>query len=316
MNKVVKSNRLNAAIQSMSLIEIRIMQLAIIYARETGRGLDTLTPLKISAKTYSEAFNVTQNAGYEAILSAEKTLFNRQFTFLDDKKKIKTRWIQQVAYLDGEGAIEIIFAAAVVEEISRIDPYSKKTFFTEYMLEQTASFSSAYSVRLYELVAQWTAAKKTPVFKIEIFRGQLGLVGSDYERMSDFKRRVLDLAVREVNEKSDLNVKYTQVKDGKTIIGFEFTVHVKRKPKAEILENSNRDQDTPDLFHAMTEKQIKYFGHKLANEKYFSSKNSNIGEDQHHFESRIKEELKDPAKQLKWFGTLKSVGYEPKSYNA
>ena len=41
---IVKSNRLNMAIQSLSLPELRIIQLAIIDARETGKGLNTDTP--------------------------------------------------------------------------------------------------------------------------------------------------------------------------------------------------------------------------------------------------------------------------------
>ena len=36
---VVKSNRLNSAIQNLSLPELRIIQLAIVDARETGKGL-------------------------------------------------------------------------------------------------------------------------------------------------------------------------------------------------------------------------------------------------------------------------------------
>ena len=37
---VVKSNRLNSALQNLSLAEIRIIQLAIVDARESGKGLD------------------------------------------------------------------------------------------------------------------------------------------------------------------------------------------------------------------------------------------------------------------------------------
>ena len=33
---------------------------------------------------------------------------------------------------------------------------------------------------------------------------------SEYKAMSDFKKRVLDLAVKEINEKSDLKVSYEQ----------------------------------------------------------------------------------------------------------
>lgn len=309
---IVKSHRLNTAIQTMSLIEIRILQLAIIDARETGKGLDTVTPLEISAKRYAEAFNVNMPAAYKAIMSAEKTLFNRQFTFIDDKKKIKTRWIQQVAYLENEGAIEIIFTTAVVEEISRLDSFEKKQFFSKYMLEQTASLKSTYSVRLYELLVQWLTAKKTPVFEFEQFRGQLGLAVNEYEKMSDFKRRVLDLAVKEINDKTDLKISYEQVKKGRTIVGFKFTVHEKLKPKTVSSSSTTRDQNTPDLFHTMTDKQIVFFASKLSTDSSFT-KHADVGESTGDFESRIKTMLADPAKQMKFMPQLRSVGYEPRA---
>ena len=58
-----------------------------------------------------------------------------------------------------------------------------------------------YSVRLYELLTQWKTAGKTPVFELSQFRGQLGLDDDEYKIMGNFKLRVLDLAVNEINEK-------------------------------------------------------------------------------------------------------------------
>ena len=54
---VVKTNQLNSAVQNLSLPELRIIQLAIVDARETGKGLDdTKTPLRIDAMRYAQAF--------------------------------------------------------------------------------------------------------------------------------------------------------------------------------------------------------------------------------------------------------------------
>ena len=58
-----------------------------------------------------------------------------------------------------------------------------------------------YSVRLYELLIQWKTAVKTPVFELSLFRGQMGLNDDEYKDMSNFKKRVLDLAINEINEK-------------------------------------------------------------------------------------------------------------------
>lgn len=296
MGDVVKTHRLNTAIQAMSLTEIRIIQLAIVDARETGKGLNTETPLRIKASRYSEAFKVSRSTAYEAIMSAEKTLFNRQFSFIDDNKKVKSRWIQQVIY--DEGAIEITLTTAVIKEITRIDAIVGRKFFSTYALEQTASLKSGYSVRLYELLAQWITAKKAD-FELETFRGQLGLADNEYKAMSDFKRRVLDLAVKEINEKTDLIVSYEQVKNGKAVTGFEFKVFKNKKAcKKDELE-----------FKELTPKQIQFFGRQLANHSGFGSKHSNVGESLSDFESRIKEELKDPINQEKWLDTLKYVGF-------
>ena len=227
---VVKTNQLNSAVQNLSLPELRIIQLAIVDARETGKGLDTKTPLRIDAMRYANAFDTTRQNAYILMKQSEETLFNRRFTYFDrEKKPIKSRWLQDVRYLDDEGAIEVCFTRLVVECITRLD--GAEQFFTQYMLSQTSNLNSVYSVRLYELLIQWKTAGKTPVFELSLFRGQMGLDDGEYKAMNDFKKRVLDLAVNEINEKTDLTVSYTQEKKGRLIHGFKFTVKHKQAQK-------------------------------------------------------------------------------------
>ena len=251
---VVKSNRLNMAIQNLTLPELRIVQLAIVDARETGKGLNTDTPLRIDALRYAQAFDTTRQNGYARMKEAEDTLFNRRFSFIDSEGKlVKSRWIQRVRYLDDEGAIEIVFTTDVVKGITRLD--GAEEFFTQYLLSQTANLNSVYSVRLYELLIQWKTAVKTPVFELSLFRGQMGLNDDEYKDMSNFKKRVLDLAVNEINEKTDLTVSYTQEKRGRTITGFKFTVRTKDKPKDAITHQ--RDPNTIDAFTGRTDTESK-----------------------------------------------------------
>ena len=248
-NLVVKTNQLNSAVQNLSLPELRIIQLAIVDARETGKGLDTKTPLRIDAMRYAEAFDTTRQNAYILMKQSEETLFNRRFTYFDrEKKPIKSRWLQDVRYLDDEGAIEVCFTRLVVECITRLD--GAEQFFTQYMLSQTANLSSVYSVRLYELLIQWKTAVKTPVFELSLFRGQMGLNDDEYKDMSNFKKRVLDLAINEINEKTDLTVSYTQEKRGRTISGFKFTVRAKDV-------NNQRDPNTIDAFTGQTDTESK-----------------------------------------------------------
>jgi plasmid replication initiation protein len=256
-NLVVKTNQLNSALQNLSLPEIRIIQLAIVDARETNTGLSTDKPLRIDALRYAEMFETTRQNGYQRMKDAEESLFNRRFSYVDEQgKTVKSRWIQQVTYLDDEGAIELVFTIAVVKGISRID--GAEDFFTSYLLEQTASMDSIYSVRLYELLVQWKQAKNTPMFELEKFRNQLGIELSEYKRMGNFKSRVLDLAVQEINEKTDIKVSYEQVKKGRTIIGFKFKISDKEKPKNTQKLTNGRDCNTSDMFtiEGLNDKQL------------------------------------------------------------
>ena len=110
-------------------------------------------------------------------------------------------------------------------------------------------------MRLYELLIQWKTAVKTPVFELSLFRGQMGLNDDEYKDMSNFKKRVLDLAINEINEKTDLTVSYTQEKRGRTITGFKFTVRTKDKPKDAIIHQ--RDPHTIDAFTGQTDTESK-----------------------------------------------------------
>ena len=293
---VVKTNRLNTATQNLSLSEIRLMQLAIVDARETGKGLSTDKPLTISASRYAEAFNVTRQTAYEAILKAEKTLFDRRFSFLDtDNRMVKSRWVQRVKYLDDEASIEVILTFDVVNEVTRIDGYEQ--FFTQYLLEQTATLKSAYSVRLYELLVQWKTASKTPVFDIEVFREQLGVNSTDYERVYDFKKNVLDVAVKEINEKTDIQTSYDQVKRGRKIIGFKFVI--KEKPKK--TENNQRDPNTSDMFmiDGLTDKQLwRISRHKEFISTYSSLAKGDAGKSWSAYSDFIVDEIKKDASKF------------------
>ncbi len=297
-NLVVKTNQLNSALQNLSLPEIRIVQLAIVDARETNTGLSTDKPLRIDALRYAEMFETTRQNGYKRMKEAEETLFNRRFSYIDDDGKvIKSRWIQQVRYLDDEGAIELVFTLAVVNGISRID--GAEDFFTSYLLEQTASMDSIYSVRLYELLVQWKSAKQTPMFDLVKFRDQLGVEVNEYKAMCDFKKRVLQVAINEINEKSDIKISYEQVKKGRSIAGFKFKVLAKDKPKSEKREGV-RDVSTADMFtiEGLNDKQLGRIARNpsfMADYNHLVSSTSPAGQDTKAWEFEMVNRLKKDA---------------------
>lgn len=306
MNQVVKDNALINASYSLELVEQRIVLQAIIKARETEKGFDTKTPLSIHASEYEKQYNVTKDAAYKALKDAVLSLFERQFTFTelqDEKLKVvKSRWVSQIAYVDKSAEVQIIFSPAVASMCSRLERH-----FTSYDLDQIAGLSSKYAVRLYELVIAWQSTAKTPVFQLNDFRNKLGLHESEYSTMSNFKKFVLDLAVDQINEHTDIKLTYDQHKTGRTISGFSFRIKSKIKQQ-KIKQQQQRDPDTTDLFTKMTDAQRYMFGAKLA--KRIELSEYSLGtESYEEFGKRIAEMLLDETKFKTFYPLLIEEGF-------
>lgn len=218
---VVKHNALTNASYSLSLTEQRLILLAIVDSRRSGQAITANGPLTISAGDYAQQFGTTRQASYLALQEASEVLFNRYFSYQEIEdghtKNSKSRWVSKISYIDDLAQVELIFASEVVPLITELERN-----FTHYAIEQISELSSAYAVRLYELLISWRGAQKTGFIELSELRSRLGVIESEYKRMHHFKARVLNLALSQINEKTDIVAKYKQHKDGRKIKGFSF----------------------------------------------------------------------------------------------
>ena len=260
MSLVVKDNSLINASYTLGLVEQRLILLAIIEARETSKGIDTETFLEIHAQHYADRFHIDVKNTYAMLSDAVMTLFNRQVTYMTvDEKRNKpekrvVRWVSGISYVEGAGIVKLRFAPEIVPLITRLEQN-----FTSYELMQVANLN-LYATRLYELLVSWRSTGKTPIIEINDFRSKIGLQVNEYKPMNNFKNRVLDPAIKQINEHTDITVSYEQHKTGRSITGFSFKFKQKSQAKIE----KNRDPNTADLFKKMTDAQRHLFGHKLA----------------------------------------------------
>ena len=307
---VVKDNALIQASYTLDLVEQRLMLLAIMEARETGKGIAPDSLLQIHAHSYAEHFGINKETAYTVMKDASKGLFDRYVTYHDKNPKtgkdrsFHCRWVDKIGYEKDTGIVYLRFTHDVVPLITRLEQQ-----FTSYDIEQISSLNSAYAIRLYELLIQWRSVGKTPLFDLQQFRQQLGVEPVQYKTMSNFKKYVLDFAVQQVNEHTDITVKYDQHKQGRIITGFTFSFKIKVKSKKAI--ESKRDSDTPDMLTAikMTDKQRGAFASKLSQMSELSSY-AKQGEDYNQFAARIEIELLDEQKQLFYIPYLQKLGFQ------
>ncbi len=300
---ITKDNSLIGASYSLGVVEQRLIFLAIIEAREQKTLIEAGGLLRIYAQSYAKQFDVEKHTSYEAMKRAVEGLYEAGFAYSKVDKisgKIghyKSRWVDKVGYIDDLGCVELVFASDVIPLITRLEAR-----YTEYELKQVVGLQSEYAIRLYELVIQWRSVGKTNQITLADLREKLGLV-NEYQRIEAFKRRVLDLAVNQINEHTDITVEYEQHKQGRVITGFTFRFKVRKDKKKIAAETEKRDVNTADMFtvEGLNDKQLGRIARNpsfVADYNHLVKSTSPAGQDSSLFEFEMINRLKKDASQF------------------
>jgi plasmid replication initiation protein len=93
--------------------------------------------------------------------------------------------------------------------------------FTTIDLLAVSQLKSTHAVRLYELLSQFKSTGYR-VMTLEDFRWAMDCVNTN-KATKNLKQQVLNPAIKQINEKSDLFCIVADIKEGVRITGFKFT---------------------------------------------------------------------------------------------
>ncbi|ALF60949.1 hypothetical protein AOC03_12250 (plasmid) [Psychrobacter urativorans] len=148
------------------------------------------------------------------------------------------------------------------------------------------------------------------VSTLAAFREMLDLTDK-YEAVKDLRKRVLDVAIDEINEKSLYTASYDLTdKNGKSGRGFKLThLKIKFKPKAKIIKNkakdkTERDANTADMFtvEGLNDNQLGRIARNpqfITDYNHMVSPTSPAGQSQQGWEFEMINRLKKDASQFK-----------------
>lgn len=130
--------------------------------------------------------------------------------------------------------------------------YDRKHGFTSFQLDNAMKLRSKYSQKLYEILSRWRDKKS---LLIDVADLQRDLCAEDKE-YGNFKRRCLNQAMREINEKTEITFSYTEVKQGKSVVSLILC-------KIEKDKESNRELQTEinkelDVAETLTPGDVKF----------------------------------------------------------
>ena len=224
---VVKSNALIEAGHRLSLTEQRIVLSAITRIRRDEEPASDAW-YTVSATALADVAGISASRAFHDLADAVETLWQREIVVRggpngtgETPKKgrvMKSRWVQAIDYIPDEGAVRLMFSAPVVPYLTLL-----KEQFTKYELRYVAPMQSRFGPRLYELLVQWRQAGEREIAITDLQE----MWGTNYDRIFDFKKRVIAHAVKDVNEFSDLKVEVGYRKTGRRVTHVQF----KFKPK-------------------------------------------------------------------------------------
>lgn len=92
-----------------------------------------------------------------------------------------------------------------------------------------SKFKSNYGLALYENCVRYRSLPSTKWLDLELFRKLMGVSSEKYPIFRDFKRRVLDKAVEEVNTYSDIRIEPEFKKEGRGVGQIRFKIEERAK---------------------------------------------------------------------------------------
>lgn len=163
---------------------------------------------------------------YKQLLESTENLNSRVYTIDNGKTLLQVSLLASALYRKGEGTIELEIA-------ERMRPYliDLKSNFTSYRLQAAFSLSSKYAKRVYQLASQWKDVGETKTYTLDEFKAMLklkdpsGKEPEQYAQISALQKYVLDVATTQINEHSDLNIRYELLKKGRSYQSIRFFVN-------------------------------------------------------------------------------------------
>ena len=253
---IVLQNRVVECYRSMSLDEKRLFIMATPLARTTK--ISSNDPVFISSSEFSKECGIDLSTAYTALELASERLFTRFFGYTNaEGDRVKMRWLNKVIYKAGQGGSELYFTDEVLlllREFDALNPYTK------YKKEVVLRLKKDYSLDFYHLAKKHQTMGGFQISLDELFK-QLGLPESYRTRMNNLKSRVIEPSINEITANTDIDLNYENIKRGRSVVGFKFTVREKPKPK--VIE-TKRDKNTIDMFCNLTDAQVQKYSSILS----------------------------------------------------
>lgn len=217
-NSMVRTSKYNLSTQE---------QKVILYIISKIKPDDTeFNEQVFNLKDLCNIFGIEYNSkNYINFRNAIQNLSDKSFWIEKDNKEILVRWLEYVS-IDKDNM------TVSVKLNHYLEPYLLGAYVntTQYLLHNILAMRSKYSIRLYELMKSYAYLKKVEI-ELSTLKKLLSLENNKYPVYKDFRVRVLEPAIDEINKYTEIKIQITPIRTKQAITSILFTI--KNKTKAE-----------------------------------------------------------------------------------
>lgn len=238
---VVKANDLIT--KSRYSLSFQQQKILLYFISRIKPNDEERTLYELSIKDFSKVCGYDETSGYyyQAIKADIKKLCDSSsWIETEPGKEELFRWIDRAEINKNSGTIKISFHHTVSQYL-----FALSERYTQYSLYNALCLSHKYSIRLYEYLY---SMRYKGQFTVSIDELKKRIDAERYTKISHFKDRVLEPAIEEIDDMTDLEVEYNYIKTGRQITHIVFSFDEKsslgmaitRRLQESVIEPENR----------------------------------------------------------------------------
>lgn len=228
-NIVYQHNNLITACYDLTVIEKKLL-LGCISKINSFDNISSETAFSFDMQEAQEAlgFNISNTGLVAKYREAAKGLMTKIVSHDSEDGWEDTTFAQTSKYDSVNKVMTIYFSKGIIPYLSNL--HEK---FTKYRLMHVGNLNSKYAIRLYEFIVMWIGESygkaQSKKFTLEEFDKMLNTRGTSYleSSVSMFKRRVVELSCKQINEHTDIEVSAKYHKAGRKITHVELCFKLK-----------------------------------------------------------------------------------------
>lgn len=212
---IVQHNNLMEARYRLSLQEKRLVLWLASQVKLTDEDFKEHV---LSINEFAKLTGVRKDRLYSDLQTITRRLMQRIISIypIGENRLIQVAWLGGADYKFDEGTVSLSFHP-------HLQPFmlNLRDHFTALNLSDLMGLQSVYSVRIFELLKQYESIGKREI-SLKDLREYCGIAPDKYKKFNNFKKRILESAQREINEKTDLEIRFEEIKNVRQVSSILF----------------------------------------------------------------------------------------------